>query len=380
MSRPRKSIPADVQRLLWGIAAGRCEFRGCNKVLYRHSVTGAKLNLAEKAHIHAVSIGGPRYLEEADEIKDSIENLMLVCAQCHVTIDRNVDIYTPEILLEMKREHEQRIHTQTSVGTELSSHMVFYTSNISDAHLSINEGDARNALTKYGRYPSEQSPIDLGIYGDLRKESDDDYFTSHAANLQKAVQKKVAGVLANGANISLFALAPQPLLMLLGRLLNDKYNVSVFQCHRREHNKWHWGEETSPIDFVLVPPKNLTTSAQIALVFALSSAIHPSRIVQKIGDDTAIYTITIDAPNRDFVNCPAVMDEFVSISRETIDRIKHFHGKDKDIHVFSAMPSSLAIRFGMDYMPKTDNRLLIYDENPQNGFIHALTIGGQSDV
>jgi hypothetical protein len=57
----RKPIPAMTERLLWGVAAGRCEFEGCNKPLYKHDVTQTTGNYAEKAHIHAVSSGGSRH-------------------------------------------------------------------------------------------------------------------------------------------------------------------------------------------------------------------------------------------------------------------------------------------------------------------------------
>jgi len=162
-----RGIKAEVERLLWGIAAGRCEFEGCNKVLYQHEVTGDSENYAEKAHIHAVSPGGARYCPDEDNFKNSVKNLMLVCPQCHITIDRNELKYTPEMLFEMKRKHEERIFLLTGIGAELHSHMVYYTASIAGTHLSINDDDARNALALIGRYPSEDSPIDLGQRGNL---------------------------------------------------------------------------------------------------------------------------------------------------------------------------------------------------------------------
>ena len=54
MATERKNVPFGTQRLLWGVAAGRCEFKGCNKPLYKHDVTGITENLAEQAHIYAV--------------------------------------------------------------------------------------------------------------------------------------------------------------------------------------------------------------------------------------------------------------------------------------------------------------------------------------
>ena len=35
----RPTIPQDIKRELWIKAGGRCEFRGCNKYLYKDGVT-----------------------------------------------------------------------------------------------------------------------------------------------------------------------------------------------------------------------------------------------------------------------------------------------------------------------------------------------------
>jgi hypothetical protein len=374
-----RNIKAEIERLLWGIAAGRCEFDGCNKVLYQHEVTGATENLAEKAHIHAVSPGGARYCPDDDEFKNSVDNLMLVCPQCHITIDRNEDKYTPEILFAMKYKHENRIYRLTSIGAELHSHMVYYTASIAGTQHSVNDGDARNALALFGRYPSDDSPIDLGQHGNLVKDNEDDFYTSNAKNLQKAIKLRILDVVSEGESVALFALAPQPLLMLVGRLLNDKYNVAVFNCHRRETDKWKWDDADSNVEFHSEVLREASPSASIALVFSLSSHVVNERIESVLGEDVTIYSVTIDSPNRNFVTFPSVMDSFVSKSREVMEAIKQRHGKDKDVHVFPAMPPSLAVRFGMDYMPKTDNRLLIYNEQEKKGFVYALSIGGDYD-
>lgn len=374
-----RNIKAEVERLLWGIAAGRCEFEGCNKVLYQHEVTGDSKNYAEKAHIHAVSPGGARYCPDDDNFKNSVKNLMLVCPQCHITIDRNEQKYTPEILFEMKQKHEERIFRLTNIGAELHSHMVYYTASIAGTHLSINDADARNALVLIGRYPSENSPIDLGQRGNLTEDNEEGFYISNAKNLRRAVKIKILDIVSEGENISLFAVAPQPLLILVGRLLNDKYNVAVFQCHRRDTDKWRWDESKNRVVFHASMPEEITPTAKIALVFSLSSYIPSDRIFSLLGEDAAIYSLIIETPCRTFVTNPGIMDDFVSKARVVMEVIKQRHGKDIDIHLFPAMPASLAIRFGMDYMPKTDNKLLIYDEQTEKGFVYALSIGGSYD-
>lgn len=373
-----RGIKIGVERLLWGIAAGRCEFEGCNKVLYKHHVTGDIENQAEKAHVFAVSPGGARYSVD-DDFKNSFKNLILVCAQCHNTIDKNEQKYTPAVLFDMKRKHEERIYKLTNIGAELHSHMVYYTASIAGTHLSVNDGDAKNALALFGKYPTNDSPINLGQKGNFVEDNEEDFYSNNANNLRRAVKLRITNVIYEGENLSLFSLAPQPLLMLLGRLLNDKYNVAVFQCHRRENNKWSWDDTNVQVQFQALMPEKTSSTSKIALVFSLSSTILNERICKVLGSDVSIYTVTTDTPCRTFVTNPSIADDFVSKSREVMEIIKQNHGKDKVISIFPAMPASLAVRFGMDYMPKTDNSLEVYDEQAENGFIYALSIGAEYD-
>ena len=56
----RPTIPLQLQNELWARAAGRCEFRGCNKLLYKDDLTQKRSNLAIISHIVAFSPDGPR--------------------------------------------------------------------------------------------------------------------------------------------------------------------------------------------------------------------------------------------------------------------------------------------------------------------------------
>src|SRR3989338_11489986 len=80
MHSKRPPIPVSVQLKLWVKSAGRCEFLGCNKPLWKDGLTIKEDNYSHIAHIVAWTPGGPR----GDEIlspklaKDFL-NLMLVC-------------------------------------------------------------------------------------------------------------------------------------------------------------------------------------------------------------------------------------------------------------------------------------------------------------
>src|SRR5258706_508619 len=108
---PKRDVAPAVQCLLWGRASGRCEFAGCNKPLWKSSVTQETLNIAEKAHIYAFSTKGPRGNRGISKRKiNSLENLFLVCHECHRKIDRekNSGRYAVEVVRGVKIAHRQR--------------------------------------------------------------------------------------------------------------------------------------------------------------------------------------------------------------------------------------------------------------------------------
>lgn len=83
----------------------RCAFPGCRTPLI--SPTGVVLGRV--AHIKAQSVGGPRYdANQTAEERHGFDNLILLCAVHHIEIDAdgNLDTYTVDRLLEIKRAHE----------------------------------------------------------------------------------------------------------------------------------------------------------------------------------------------------------------------------------------------------------------------------------
>src|SRR5690606_29035240 len=96
---------------------------------------------------------------------------------------------------------------------------------------------------------------------------------------------------------SVFALAPQPLLIMLGTLLNDIYPANIYQLHR-EPATWNWLEETEQINYLVTEP--VINSKKVALKIALSASVSDDRITSVLGDDAAIWMITIPSPHNDF--------------------------------------------------------------------------------
>jgi hypothetical protein len=96
---------------------------------------------------------------------------------------------------------------------------------------------------------------------------------------------------------SVFALAPQPLLIRLGTLLSDIYSTDVMQLHR-EPKTWRWQSDSTIKDFQIFEPQDKTGIP--VLLFSLSGTVTDNRIIDTIGKKCSIWRLTISSPHNDF--------------------------------------------------------------------------------
>ena len=369
----RTSIKEPVRMRLWAVSGGRCEM--CNRILYQDLVFGHDGNFGEMAHIHAVSEGGPRHkYGMSEEEKNNIDNLMLLCAEHHHMIDTHPEDFQEGLLLKKKKAHEDRIRQVTGIPSEQSCRIVTYFSNIDNQAEFSSDRILREAVLLSGRVPMQEPVINLSEDSVTKYVPTKAIFEQKVQDLETQFRVWFDAVIKSKDSIGIFALAPQPLLFKLGTLINDQYNAVAFQCHRSGH-KWAWpnrNEETS-IDFKCTKEG---TSEKFALVIDLSATVLDDRITTVLGEDATIFHITMDHPCRTFVTSEAVQDDFVKVFRQAMEHIKNLRPAPSEIHLFQVMPNSLAVRAGMDYMPKVDLPVVLYEQaNQADGFFEAMTIG-----
>ena len=368
----RTSISEHVRMRLWAISAGRCQI--CNRLLYQDTTLGVDGNFAENAHIHAVSINGPRHkYGMTKEEKNDIANLMLLCAEHHHMIDTNPELFGNSKLLKYKTDHEQRIRNVTQIAQNQSCRMVSYFSNIDNQEIYSNENLFRQALVSHGWLPLQQPVIQLHENSEVKYIPSKENIERKADILERNFREWFNAIVKHEDSIAIFSLAPHALLIKLGTLLNDQYNVIPFQCHREGH-KWAWKKEVEDVSFIINRPS--AVNPKVALVVDLSAEVKDDRVKSKIGEDTSIYHLTIASQNRNFVKVLDIQEKFVAAFRTLMEEIKNLRPQPEIIHLFPVMPNSLAIRLGMDFMPKTDIPLLVYEQaNPVDGFFDTLRIG-----
>jgi SMODS-associated and fused to various effectors sensor domain len=358
-------IKRETERELWARAAGRCEFDGCNTLLYKSSITQETVNLAQQAHIYAFSDKGPRgwgpFKINLTGLND-VSNLMLMCHGCHKKIDQDLSgiRYSADLLISWKIKHEDRVLIVTGIKPDKKSHVVLYGANIGSEKSSINYHNCVEAMFP-NTYPANERPVMLSMTSSL-KDSSRHYWDAESSNLFNIYTQKITTLIEQDSckSFSVFALAPQPLLIQLGTLLTDKTLVETYQLHR-EPPGWLWINGPENFDFEINRPDSFDGPA--VLLVSLSDSVSRDRVTSVLGDKASIWTLAIQNPNNDFMKSKEQLSLFRKSLRMLMVEIKAKHGNLTPLHIFPVMPVSCAIELGRIRMPKADMPWIIYDQD-----------------
>lgn len=284
-------IPERIKLILMGKSGGKCEFRGCNKIISEETLTGKSGIYSNFAHIIADRVNGPRGDKVlSPKLAKEESNIIVLCFEHHKLIDENEKEYTVQLLNEMKEEHENYIEELMKIPKDNNVIAVKYSSSISDRIPIIPDEEIRNSVKKQKMY-IEGKIIDLNgnTYDEKNNES---FFKLEADNLKACFLENVKPIQKRDGNkkIYLYAIAPQPLLIYLGVLFSDISNVEVQQLQREPLQEWYLKNDND-IKFdvkIIVPEKKYN---KVALNISITADIDEERIRTVIGEKYDIIKI-----------------------------------------------------------------------------------------
>ena len=353
-------------------AAGRCQY--CNKYLFTEKVSLEDNNDSNLAHIVASSPNGPRGSEElSQKLSDKIENLMLMCTEHHHLIDQHPDIYTVEVLTNMKKGREQRVYELVDTCTLKETEVVMFLSPIKGrTPVSISMKDAVQAfLLKY--VPANTNGVFIQFNSSSQYRSLE-YWKQAIQFLEYKFNQMIVTALQYNPQMhfSVFPLAPIPLIIKLGDLFQDKISADVYQ-KTRSSDTWKWlsGKQTNK--FTLEKHGGSVANPKIALILDLTAEIAVERVQQVMAADI-IYRIRPERSGVDCISSEKDLNAFWHMYQMTLDEIRNNYFNVKEISLFPAIPVSAAFEVGRRNMPGVYPKIRIYDED--NGFFETITIGG----
>lgn len=352
-------------------AAGRCQF--CNKELFVDPFTLEDNNNSNLAHIIASSPDGPRGdAIRSHQLSDKIENLMLMCLEHHHLIDQNEELYTEEILLRMKEEHENRVRELTETITISETEMVLFSAKIKNkVPVSILPKETVKAFIGRKKPVTTTGikiePTDINDYHSK------EYWRKQTENITYLYNTKIIPFKEYNPNasFSFFPLAPIPLISFLGYIVGDKIPAEVYQKFR-EPDTWEW-QSTNKTNSFECRKCEIKKGKKIALVFSLTNEITDDR-VEKVFDADVIYAIQAQRLGVDSIQSSVDLSSFWHAYQEICDRIKREYPDIEEVAVFPAVPVSAAFEIGRRYMNGIYPKLKFYDDD--RGFFETITIGG----
>ena len=363
----KTNLKSNDKWMLYYESGGLCSL--CCESLDYDKFSRSNIDVKEYAHIIADSEHGARGRATSAKYAGDIDNIILLCPTCHTKVDKDnkPEYYTIEKLHGIKDNHKQRVQEQLSALKNKQALVVRYTSKIGETQPTIALDKINDTVRHEGliapRYPIDLNPNNTAFYDDGSQ-----FWTNEWAQLQEKFNQEIKALKERGREekLLLFSIAPIPLLIRLGMLFGDITEVDIFQKHR-EPDTWAWLDDDSQIDYQITTP--MIKASTVAVKLSLSDNITDDRVQSVLGDNVSIWNITHQNPNNDYIKNRNHLATLRDKYRELFRMIRECHGQNTTVHVFPACPVSAAVEFGRVYMPKSDARLMLYDQNfKNNGF------------
>lgn len=369
----RRSLNPSVRLLLCVETAGRCEFDGCNRYLFEHPVTLGQGAFGQIAHIVAFREKGPRgnHGTRPANIND-IQNLMLMCPACHKLVDDRPSEYTRETLAAYKRAHEKRITHLTSFGPDRTAVLVVKAP-IGGQTVAVPFSQVVAAMAP--RYPVSRDFLEI----DLTQLADSGrgFLAAAAETIRTRVARffEPGGDVAKAQHVSVFAIAPMPLLVFLGRQLSNKVPADVYQRHRGSED-WSWKGTGSPVKYTF-RQRRTSKKGRVALVLSLSGTVPMRALPAAVRQSSSIYEITLRGrtPNPTFLRRREDLQAFAIEYQQALATITAHHGLVRSIDLFPAVPAPIALLCGREVLPKVHPKLRVFDyDQTKGGFTFILEV------
>jgi hypothetical protein len=296
---------------------------------------------------------------------------MLLCPQCHKLIDTRPGEYSREALEKFKQDHERRIFRVTESKPDRKTTVLILKARIAGQTMEISRADINDAVSP--RYPSDPRGwvIDLTrIHGE-----DAAFFQTAAQTIRTEIDRLYAAGsdIETTHHLSVFALAPIPLLVYLGNRLGNKVATDLYQRHR-DTEDWTWKADGEPVGHKLHRLRSGTDRSRVALILSLSGRIHPEALPKEIDERFSIYEITLlrGEPAPTYLRLKHDIDDFRNIYLQALRVMMSEHGRLDEIHLFPAAPAPVAVLCGRELFPKVDPVLVVYDNDKRKGGFNLI--------
>lgn len=380
----RVNFTPETKLEVWAAAAARCVL--CSAYLLDSKAYYRTIRVGQVAHNVGATSGrkSPRGASDLSGTERAkADNLLLLCRDCHTRIDDPLleEQYTVEFLSARKEEHERRVREVTAFATLRKTTVLRMSADVRGApsmptDRQISEALLVESLTGFG------ADTRTGLFEiDLPDGQAESYvWQVGRSRIDKEVDKLSSAIAASDTEVvSVFALAPIPLLAYLGSRLDDKYEVRLFPRQRRDDVlAWTWPASPGPaptfdirVPFEGSDPDN---ARDVVARVSISAPVKNDNVpVSLQGIPTLELAPTEAHPNPELIDSPEALSNVAAAWRDALARVERMWPRCERLHVLAAIPSTVAIQLGRNHMRSAQSRLVFY-QFTDNGYEEAVSI------
>jgi hypothetical protein len=320
-----------------------CSHPDCKERLVLEAGDDEPVTVGEAAHIVARAGNGPRGDPTWSPYRlHSYDNLILLCASHHRTIDRAQGQYPVEQLRRWKAEHESWVRAATAhIPDPIPWTAIFH----EDAARRIDTADAEAALG-----PGHRVEQRVCLLADLPRSG----WGAAALAQTRAIESLLAATPPERSRFAVFSLARIPLAVHLGYVLGDRARVALHQ-YDRDRGTWTWRDTASQPGLALRESRRGKRNGAASLRVSLSAPVPRDGIAPAELD----FEIAAPAPSVRWLRSADQLTELSRLYEQALARARE--RGCRVIHLYYAGPAAGAIAFGRAYNPRMNPALVLYD-------------------
>lgn len=394
----RGDMPSkDELQYLGNLAGWRCQFAGCGKDLQRESLSGTRGVFSYFAHIIASSPKGPR----GDQLlsgqrTDDIENIMLLCDECHRRVDReDPERFTVDLLRTMRQDSINEVRRLLDSLKYQKAIPLVIMGNVTAQSPRFIQRHAEEAMwTRKLRMHPRGSEHYFYNGGHLHDPHAPQYWGSLFESLRHDIpllRKRLNGTLRDdGATtpLAIFPLHGTSLLVLAGRVVGEGSSATVFQFDRNRPEclpggPWAFDPDAStPVagKYCVKELKAHAEGGEACLIVSLTYRVEPNRLPKELysssGFAMGALEVSATAPTSlgyDIFKHPRDIDDFAIAAEEAIRKLQD-QWRVKKVHLIVGAPASACFRIGQKLQARNHATVVCYESMPGAGAAFKETI------
>jgi hypothetical protein len=365
----RRTYSDRTLKLLWGRAAGHCALPECRTELFAEATDyDPVVVIGEIAHVAGASDCGPRAdtgLREKE--RDDYENLILLCRNCHIRIDKQSRSNPTAYLLALKQGHEAWVRAQLPERGRSST--------------------GWKAVSLIGDHPVDLTTADAALAPDfmngdparIRVPTDARDWQAVDGDIAAATRTLMTGDDEFDHRIAVFPLASVSACLSLGYHLTSRPNVRLFQ-HHRDDRTWAWPRLATPTQDITVTGLSECDAEcrVVTFLFHLSAVITDAVVTELAEPVGRRVDIRVEAPSTAWLCHPDQIRWVAAAARQAFEQAVRDFPACKMWRVLYAGPAPIAVAIGQQINPTMYPLVQLYEYRHKEAprYYPSIALGG----